>query len=823
MANVTKVYKNWPAYDDDLANKAYVDSKTESVASDDDIKELKDEVNKQSQTISAVSNDIINLNNKKLDSSIYDTFINEQYNPLNAKVDTTVKQVDVEYYLSDSNTELIGGTWSTLAPEWVDGKYMWSRQKVTYVDGTSITRNSTCIAGATGATGPKGEDGKDGKPGPQGPQGEKGDTGPKGDTGETGEQGPKGDTGSQGPKGDTGATGQGIESITEEYAVSNSNTTAPTTGWSTNQPTWSSDSYVWTRSKIVYKNPVKTEYTDAICSNINDAYNDLSLKIDGKIESYYQDTDPSINWITGLEKNSHVGDIWYDTTTQKTLVYYKDTSTNPVTYFWQWQNVPIELIDSVNGKAKIYSGIIPTDYVVGDYWLIPLNCYSNTYNLINQNGEFSVGMKINLGLYEFEVLEVDANNAIVNYSMNVPNNSNYDLSDTLTDTNITVTITSTSDFVLPTNCYGGSICVATKNNTNYDSSDWINRNDYIPQDKANLYALEEDLNTSINKVNANIDNTTTNINNTIRENVNNLNNTIDSNYDNLNSVISDNKANTDLDISNLRQENVDIRTTYSGEVQRINNNLIELEDRIVRNITNTSGGNNLLRNSVGFRQRLYWNDNITGKIEQQYSTVAGKEITINFRYKKSDYNNAKIVLGYYENGAFTEVYTILDTSEQINVWSDLSFSYISSINNPVIRFNAKFDGVQDNDAETSGISGSKLVFTNGLEITDLIVGYGQGKRWSPYFNELYGKTFNLDMYGFDIRESSSDKSMHLDTNSLDFNDVNGIPESIFSKAETRTDNVNVINSINFGKLNQDGTFTPCLKIVKLDDNYIIEY
>ena len=65
--------------------------------------------------------------------------------------------------------------------------------------------------------------------------------------------------------------------------------------------------------------------------------------------------------------------------------------------------------------------------------------------------------------------------------------------------------------------------------------------------------------------------------------------------------------------------------------------------------------------------------------------------------------------------------------------------------------------------------------------------------------------------------------MHLDTNSLDFNDVNGIPESIFSKFETRTDNINVINSINFGKSNQDGTFTPCLKIVKLDDNYIIEY
>ena len=537
------------------------------------------------------------------------------------------------------------------------------------------------------------------------------------------------------------------------------------------------------------------------------------VKVDGKIESYYQSTDPSTNWITGLEKNSHVGDIWYDTTTQKTFVYYKDTSTSPVSYHWQWQNVPIELIDSVNGKAKIYSGVIPTNYVAGDYWLIPLNCYTNTYSLTSQSGEFSVGMKINLGPYEFEVLEVDANNAIVDYSMNVPNNSNYNLSDTLTDTNITVVITSTSSFVLPNNCYGGSICVATNDGTTYDSSDWINRNDYIPQDKANNYALQTDVNNSINEVNANIDTTAMNINETIRNNVSDLNNTIEGNYTDLSTTINNNKTNTDLDIAGLRQEDIDIRTTYNGEVQRIDNDLIELEDRIVRNIRNTSGGNNLLRNSVGFRNRLYWNDEISGIIEQQYSTFAGKEITVNFRYKKTDYNNAKIVIGYYENGIFTEVYTILDTSEQINVWSDVSFSYVSSVNNPVIRFNAKFDGVQDNDAESNGTSGSKLVFTNGLEITDLIIGYGSGKGWSPYFNELYGKTFNLDMYGFDIRESASDRSMHLDTNSLDFKDIYGNIESVFSKAETRTDVINVNNSINIGNLN----------IVKLDDNNIIEY
>lgn len=88
-----------------------------------------------------------------------------------------VGQVDVEYYLSTSTSSLSGGSWQTVAPQWVNGKYMWSRVKTTYLDGTVKYSEPTCIAGAKGDTGPKGE------------QGEKGD---------------KGDTGATGPKGDTG-------------------------------------------------------------------------------------------------------------------------------------------------------------------------------------------------------------------------------------------------------------------------------------------------------------------------------------------------------------------------------------------------------------------------------------------------------------------------------------------------------------------------------------------------------------------------------------------------------------------------------------------
>ena len=64
-----------------------------------------------------------------------------------------ISSVDVEYYLSTSQTSLSGGSWQTTAPQWVNGKYMWSRMKTTYLDGTIKYSTATCIAGAKGDSG----------------------------------------------------------------------------------------------------------------------------------------------------------------------------------------------------------------------------------------------------------------------------------------------------------------------------------------------------------------------------------------------------------------------------------------------------------------------------------------------------------------------------------------------------------------------------------------------------------------------------------------------------------------------------------------------
>lgn len=136
--------------------------------------------------------------------------------------------VDVEYYLSTSATSLAGGSWTTTAPAWVNGKYMWSR--TVKIDGAgtktySPSQNGVCITGAKGATGAKGD---------------------------------------KGDKGEAGGAGKGVKSIVEQYYKSTSSTTQSGGSWGTTYPGWENGKYIWTRSVITYTDNTTTT-TSAIC------------------------------------------------------------------------------------------------------------------------------------------------------------------------------------------------------------------------------------------------------------------------------------------------------------------------------------------------------------------------------------------------------------------------------------------------------------------------------------------------------------------------------------------------------------------------------
>lgn len=124
-----------------------------------------------------------------------------------------VKSVDVLYYMSTSATSLSGGSWQTTSPEWVNGKYMWSKTKVTYTDETTKETAPVCITGA---------------------------------------------------KGNTGAAGKGVKSIVEEYYLSASSSSTTGGSWSTTVPAWQNGKYMWTRSVITYTDNSKTT-TNAVC------------------------------------------------------------------------------------------------------------------------------------------------------------------------------------------------------------------------------------------------------------------------------------------------------------------------------------------------------------------------------------------------------------------------------------------------------------------------------------------------------------------------------------------------------------------------------
>lgn len=165
------------------------------------------EVNKQKGEIRSITTKVTKVTNTANDAL--------------QKANDGLSNVNVQYYLSTSNTTLSGGTWSDNAPSWVDGKYMWSRTKVTNAKGEVSYEpgiNGTCIAGATGATGKDGINGKDGVNG----------------------------------KSIT------IKSKAIEYQASTSGTSAPTGTWTTTIPNVNKGSYLWTRTTVTYSDDTNT-------------------------------------------------------------------------------------------------------------------------------------------------------------------------------------------------------------------------------------------------------------------------------------------------------------------------------------------------------------------------------------------------------------------------------------------------------------------------------------------------------------------------------------------------------------------------------------
>lgn len=118
---------------------------------------------------------------------------------------------------------------------------------------------------------------------------------------------------------------------------------------------------------------------------------DLQNQVDGAIETWFYKGEPTLNnlpavdWTTNEIKKIHVGDLYYD---QITGFAYRFTRYNGDVNPYAWNRIKdndiVQALEAANnaqitadGKMKIFYNTKPTNYQVGDVWILPADTIIN--------------------------------------------------------------------------------------------------------------------------------------------------------------------------------------------------------------------------------------------------------------------------------------------------------------------------------------------------------------------------------------------------------------------------------------------------------------
>ena len=122
-------------------------------------------------------------------------------------------------------------------------------------------------------------------------------------------------------------------------------------------------------------NWIKGEYANTLA--------DVKNQIDGKAETWRQSTDPAKSWTTDALKKQHKGDLWYNTTEQKSYIYNGSA--------WEQMKAepPSVVYDAIDGKAQIFVSQPTTPYAVGDLWFDSSTADIMTCVTARESGDFA--------------------------------------------------------------------------------------------------------------------------------------------------------------------------------------------------------------------------------------------------------------------------------------------------------------------------------------------------------------------------------------------------------------------------------------------------
>lgn len=205
-----------------------------------------------------------------------------------AVADAVIASVDVEYAQGTSRVTEPQGGWQTTAPQWVSGKYIWTRTKTIMQSGDIEYSEPVCISGRDGT---------------------------------------------DGAKGDKGSTGTGVRGIVEQYYLSTSSTAQSGGSWSEAQPAWAKGMYIWTRSKITWTDGSTTYTAPCLAKAINGSNQMAGSAIVSRVKLYAKNQsdsvppinmqNPELGWSEDIPQWSNGYFIW-----EMDRITYGDGSVN---------------------------------------------------------------------------------------------------------------------------------------------------------------------------------------------------------------------------------------------------------------------------------------------------------------------------------------------------------------------------------------------------------------------------------------------------------------------------------------------------------------
>ena len=192
-----------------------------------------------------------------------------------ATTDAVIASVDVEYAQGSSRVTEPQGGWQTTAPQWVSGKYIWTRTKTIMQSGDIEYSEPVCISGRDGI---------------------------------------------DGAKGDKGSTGTGVKGIVEQYYLSTSFTAQSGGSWSEAQPAWTKGRYIWTRSKVTWTDGSTTYTAPCLAKAINGSNQMAGSAIAARVKLYAKNQsdsvppinaqNPELGWSEDLPQWSNGYFVW---------------------------------------------------------------------------------------------------------------------------------------------------------------------------------------------------------------------------------------------------------------------------------------------------------------------------------------------------------------------------------------------------------------------------------------------------------------------------------------------------------------------------------